>query len=95
MSTQPEEQTHTVEELAALVVREASYIHIEEVSGKFKQETYRYRIVEDEDEDKGVLLDTTTASLIQQFLAQVAPQTKEKLLSLPVRTLVSFMYKHI
>ena len=93
MSTQPEEQTYTAEELAALVVREASYIHIEEVSGKFKQETYRYRIVEDG--DKGVLLDMTTASLIQQFLAQVAPQTKEKLLSLPVRTLVSFMYKHI
>ncbi len=93
MSTQPAEQRYTAEELAALVVRESSYIYIEEVSGKFKQETYWYRIVEDE--DKGVLLDMTTASFLHQFLAHVAPQTKEKLLSLPIRTLVSFMYKHI
>ncbi len=47
MSTNPTEQTYAAEELAALVVRESSCLHIEEVSEKFKQEAYRYRIVED------------------------------------------------
>jgi hypothetical protein len=84
-------QTYTTEELAAMVIRESSYLYIMEVSGKFKQETYRYRIVE----DHGVLLDMTTAGFIQQFLAHVAPDTKAKLLSLPMATLVSFIYKHI
>ncbi len=91
MTTQPTVQTYTTEELAVLVLRESSYVHIKEVSGKFKQETYRYRIVEDE----GVLLDMATAGFIQQFLAKVAPKTKAKLLSLPIETLVSFIYKHI
>lgn len=79
---------YTTEDLAALVIRDSSMIKYKEVSGKFKEEKYLYRVVK-----RGRTLDLTSASFIHQTYQQVNPETKEKLLKLPLHKLMELIYR--